>query len=129
MKRMFRMIVILAVTSLFVVSCQYKFTVEPAVIPPDPGDTISFANDIVPIWNVNNNCASCHDGQIQSLSLKPDAAYDQITSKGLVNTDIPEESIIYAYPNASSGAHTWSVYSNSDLPILLLWIEQGALNN
>ncbi len=129
MKRILLMVITLVATALFIASCQYKFTVEPVIVPPDPDDTVSFATDIIPIWDVENNCATCHDGQIHSLNLTPDAAYAQITSKGLINSEIPEESIIYAYPAPNSGSHSWSKYKAANMPVLLLWIEQGALNN
>ena len=129
MKRILKVIIFLAATSLFLGSCQYKFTVEPAVVPPDPDEPISFATDILPIWNGENDCTSCHDGQTQSLNLLEDAAYEQITSKGLINTEVPEESKIYTYPAYGASSHSWSQYKAADMPVLLLWIEQGAQNN
>ncbi|PLX02360.1 MAG: hypothetical protein C0595_11145 [Marinilabiliales bacterium] len=129
MKRILLMIIVMVAASFLISSCQYKFTVEPKVVPPDPDVPVSFSEEIAPIWNTINNCASCHNGQTHSLNLQTDVAYDQIISKGLVNTEIPEESKIYTYPHPDAGTHSWSVYSASDAQLILLWIQQGALNN
>jgi len=129
MKRILLMIIVMVAASFLISSCQYKFTVEPKVVPPDPDVPVSFSQEILPIWNTNNDCVSCHNGQTNPLDLQEGAAYDQIISKGLVNTDVPEESIIYTHPNPDSNTHSWSKYSTNDAQLILLWIQQGALNN
>lgn len=129
MKRILLMIIVMVAASFLISSCQYKFTVEPKVVPPDPDVPVSFTQEILPIWNTNNDCVSCHNGQTHPLDLQEGAAYDQIISKGLVNTDVPEESIIYTHPNPDSNTHSWSKYSTNDAQLILLWIQQGASNN
>jgi hypothetical protein len=113
----------------FLSSCQYKFNIEPTVPPPDPEEKISFAADVVPIWNTNNKCTSCHKTGSTSPDLTPDNAYNEIMN-GYVDTDAPESSVIYSAPNPDTDAHNWGTsYTSGEAAIILQWIEQGALNN
>lgn len=115
---------------VFAASCQYKFIMEPEQKPPpDPEDTISFANDVVPIFNTDAYCTSCHTTGGTSPDLTPDNAYNSLISGGYVNTDDPEESSIYKTPHPDTDSHTWKKYKAGDPPIVLQWIEQGALDN
>ena len=111
---------------VFATSCQYKFIVEPVVPPPDPEDTISFSQQIVPIFN-EQGCTGCHNTGGQQPDLTPDNAYNSITGMELVNTDDPPMSIIYDYP-LPDGSH-YAKYTSAQAALILQWIEQGGLNN
>ncbi|MFA5417180.1 MAG: hypothetical protein WC341_01855 [Bacteroidales bacterium] len=116
---------VMLLASLFFASCQYDFVVQPA--PPDPGDSISFSSHILPVFQ--SKCVSCHGGS-EAPDLRNDAAYSSIQSMGLINTTTPADSKIYAYPNPALPAeHMWTKYTESEAALVLLWIEQGALNN
>ena len=125
MKNIFRNLLVVAGIMVIVASCQYKFIVEPVVPPPDPDDTISFSQQIAPIFS-DQGCTGCHNGS-QSPDLRPENAYNSITSTGLVDTDDPESSKIYYYP-LPDGNH-YAKYTSSQAALVLQWIEQGALNN
>lgn len=116
----------MAVFILMISSCQYKFIVEPVDPPPDPTDTISFMDTITPIWD-DQGCTGCHNTGGQQPDLTADNAYSSITGMGLVNTDEPSDSKIYYYP-LPDGSH-YAKYTSSQGALLLLWIEQGALDN
>ena len=111
---------------IFVSSCQYKWIVEPEIPPPDPEDTISFSQEVAPIFS-QQGCTGCHNTGGQSPDLTADNAYNSITTNGLVDTDNPEQSIIYVYPHPD-GDH-YEKYLSSQAAIVLVWIEQGALDN
>ena len=125
MKKMLRNILVLAGIITIAASCQYKFIVEPVVPPPDPEDTISFSQEIVPIFDIQG-CTGCHNGS-QSPDLTPDNAYNSIIGAGIVDTDDPPSSKIYFYP-LPDGSH-YKKYTTSQGAVILVWIEQGALNN
>ncbi|NOY50266.1 MAG: hypothetical protein GXO88_06875 [Chlorobi bacterium] len=129
MKKIVLLMLVMVTSLLIISSCQYKFIVEPAVVPPNPDDTISFSLDIIPIWNSAENCVACHNGTTQDPDLRPDAAYGELNSMGLIDTQNPEQSIIYTHPNPDTDSHSWKKYSNVEAAKVLLWIEQGAKNN
>lgn len=114
---------------LFITSCQYKFNIEPTTPPPDPEDTIYFSQDVLPVWNTNDKCTSCHKPGGPSPDLTPDNAYTEVMG-GYVNTDTPESSVIYSAPHPDTDEHNWGTsYTHGEAAIVLQWIEQGALNN
>lgn len=116
----------MAIFMMMMSSCQYKFIVEPVIPPPDPTDTISFSQEITPIWE-SQGCTGCHSTGGQNPDLTADNAYSSITGMGLVNTAEPTDSKIYYYP-LPDGSH-YAKYTSSQGALILLWIEQGALDN
>ena len=113
----------------FFSSCQYKFNIEPTTVPPDPLDTIYFAQDVLPIWNSADKCTSCHKTGSTSPDLTPANAYSEVMN-GYVDTANPESSVIYSAPHPDTEAHSWGTsYTNGEAAIVLQWIEQGAMNN
>jgi len=111
---------------LLISSCQYKWIIEPDVPPPDPEDTISFSQQIVPVFN-DQGCTGCHNTGGQQPDLTTDNAYNSITGMGLVDTDDPSASKIYYYP-LPDGSH-FGKYTSAQAALVLVWIEQGALDN
>ena len=113
---------------LLMVSCEYEF-IEPAELPPlNPEDTVSFANIVVPIFNTDSKCTSCHNTGGTPPDLTPTNAYNNIVPPR-VDLDSPESSIIYQYPHPSGSMHTWKKYTEAEAQTVLIWIQQGALNN
>jgi len=119
---------VLLVATLFFASCQYDFEVKPAPEPPpDPGDTLSFSAEIIPIFAAK--CVACHGGS-QDPDLRADNAYNSIQTLSLVNLAVPADSEIYTWPNPTNTTkHAWKKYSAAEAAKVLFWIEQGALNN
>lgn len=113
-------------------ACEYEYIDPidpPPYIPPPPGDSTSFSLEVVPIWNNNNNCTSCHKAGGNQPDLTADAAYSSITSQGLIDNTTPENSIIYIYPAPTSSTHTWKKYNSTEAATILQWIKEGAKNN
>ncbi len=123
-------IIIFIFSIVFLSSCQYDFIVEPVVPPPNPTDTISFVNQIEPIFNTNDNCVSCHKTGNQAPDLTTGNAFNSIMSMALINTANPESSSIYWVPNPDNASdHTWKKYTATEAQLVLQWIKQGAQNN
>lgn len=117
---------IVAAFALMIASCQYKFIVEPAPIPPDPEDTISFSLQIEPIFS-EDGCTACHKTSGQKPDLTAGNAYNSLTTGGYIDAAAPELSKIYVVP-ASDGSH-YKKYTSTQALLLLTWIQQGAKNN
>ena len=117
-----------AIIMLLVSSCTYKF-VEPESAIVNPMDTVSFNQQILPIFNDNSNCTSCHKAGATSPDLTGPNAFNEINSKNLVDVNNAEQSKIYSYCEPSSTDHGWKKYTDSEAQLVLIWITQGALNN
>ncbi|MBN2746892.1 MAG: hypothetical protein JXR34_09210 [Bacteroidales bacterium] len=109
-------------------SCTYKF-VEPESMGLNPTDTVSFAAQIIPIFNNESNCTSCHKPGATSPDLTAANAYNELTSNNLIDLNDAAKSKIYYYCEPSSTSHSWKKYSDNEAAAVLLWITQGAHNN
>lgn len=129
MKKQYYFLTIVFLLFMFgISSCNYDNVVEPA--PPSPTDTVSFSQQIEPIFNSGNNCTSCHATGVQAPDLTTGNAYNSIMNLNLVNTASPETSIIYWHPDpTNTSAHTWKKYTTNQAALVLLWIQQGAKDN
>jgi hypothetical protein len=107
-------------------SCEYE-TIE--IDLPDPGETISFADDIIPIFTEGSNrCISCHGDNATPPNLTAERAYASIVPH-LVNVDNPEASRIYQVPSSFTSAHSFRSYTTLQAARILTWIRQGANDN
>ena len=110
-------VVIAAITGIS--SCE-KYSFTPPVI--NTTDTLHFSTDIQPIFTAN--CITCH-GAIQHPILKEGKAYQNLFDGGLIN--LPgETSILYVHMNSTG--HT-ARSSDAEKLKVLIWVNQGALNN
>ncbi len=100
--------------------------------PGTPADSLSYANDIQPVFNAY--CTPCHGAANQKLNLLPCCSYEQLLQTGFrapyVLPANPEGSLLYQYlsgnpiqmpPSGPLPPH--------DVERILLWIRQGARNN
>lgn len=105
--------------------------VESTPIPPTAASTsVSFAKDILPIFN--QNCTACHGGR-GGLSLN---SYDQVMSGGISGAAIvpgkPDESLLVqrmtgaVSPQMPKGG---SALSQDLIDKISQWIKDGAANN
>lgn len=113
---------------LLLVSCEYEFIeVPPPPPPPEPGDTTSFAEEVVPIFT-DDGCTACHNGGM-AFDLTPPNAYNSISTLNLAVPFKPEDSKIYYYPHPQTGSHNSKYKSNASANTIYTWIMQGALDN
>jgi len=105
--------------------CEYEF-VEPEKAPPIATE-VSFANDIIPIFNASCNLSGCHAVGAFSPILAPSVAFSNLTQgTKYVNTANPSQSLIYT-AMATGSMKSFSTPAQANL--VLAWIQQGALNN
>ena len=119
-------IILIVIIAGFTTSCNYD-QIEPKKgdfeIPDEP---ISFSTQIQPIFTAK--CVSCHP-PTANLDLQDGTAFGQITQTKYMDLANPDQSLIYTYPNPSSGTHSYKKYSDQEAFLLLTWIQEGAENN
>jgi hypothetical protein len=109
-------------------SCSYKF-IEPESAGINPMDTVSFNQEILPIFNDNSNCTTCHKAGGTPPDLSEANAFTELSNYNLVDISNAKQSKIYYYCEPSSSDHTWKKYTDVEAETILVWITQGALNN
>ena len=100
-------------------SCE-KYSWVPEKV--NPVDTVHFATEIQPVFTAN--CASCHGGARQP-DLREGKSYESLTTGGYVNQP-GETSVLYTKMTAADHA---SRSNDVEKQKVLIWINQGALNN
>jgi len=124
---------IILIIALSFGGCRYNFIVPFEEPDTNPGDStatpISFATDIVPIFNTGNYCTACHTTGKQAPDLTADKAYASLSSTKYLNLTTPEQSRIYTHPHPDTNEHTQKKYNSAQASKVLLWIQQGAKNN
>lgn len=124
MKKLIPLMILLAAGFVLALSsCSYEWIeYDEPVIP----DTVSFKNDIVPIFNQSCNSAGCHSEGGFDPVLTPEVAYSELIDGGYVNTENPEGSTLYL--SMTSGS--MEIYAQpGDAELILEWIKDGANNN
>ncbi len=117
MKKIFTLAVIVAMIS----GCQYLHIV-PDPIPAD----VSFSTNVAPIFTAN--CIGCHTSGGQVPDLTAANAWNSLTSQNLVDTSNPTASILYVKINTGAMPPGGSL-SQTQIEMILKWIQQGAKNN
>lgn len=92
--------------------------------------SVSFASDIVPIFNSSCNSSGCHNAG----GIKPDLtfayAYISLANGGYINAGDPQSSLLYLWMAGKKGTPMPLSGVNKDYNALVLaWIKQGAQNN
>lgn len=120
--------ILLLFSMLFLVfSCNYDVSVlKPIDI--DPNVEISFAEDVIPVFNANCNFSPCHSQGGILPNLSPDNAYNGLISGNYINSANPEDSELYQW---MIGNRTPSMQyaTQEQIANVLQWIQQGALDN
>ena len=94
---------------------------------PDIPMDVSFSEDLIPYFETSCAKAGCHNTGGIPPDLTEDFAYLSLTGGGYINTDNPEQSLLYT-KIAPGGS--MEIYSSSrDTNMVLVWIEEGAENN
>ena len=122
---------LLAFTSLLIgltLSGCYYDEVVPEVI--DPGNEISFSGDLIPIFNASCNTAGCHSPGAVAPDLTAANAFNALVNGSYIDVGNPEASELYQWVK---GNRAISMPLSGEDPVIsssvLIWIQQGALNN
>ena len=126
MKRKLKGLILLSGTVLMLLSaCEYEFTQYPAPPPPPlAGDTISFSQDIQPIFTAK--CISCHP-TVYKPDLGSGKSYNALTNGSYVVAGEPATSPLYA--KLKSGGSMANYVSAAQLDLIYRWIYAGAKND
>ena len=92
-------------------------------------DTVSFANEIIPIFNNSCNMGGCHPANGISPDLSPENAYFNLDLLQMIDTVAPEESVLYKRMISTSDPMPPAGVLDYDSKLILNWIKQGALDN
>ena len=122
-KSIVKILVLAAFISGALFSCTYETITR---TEPEVPDSVSFSVDIIPIFNASCNVSGCHSKGGIAPDLTEQNAYISLIFFGYIDTDVPEESIVYEKINTGS-MKTYA--TDTDRALILKWIEQGALDN
>jgi len=122
-----RILLLMGVILTLFASCEYDFNVYPQPVVPPVGteDTISFAQDIVPIFT--DKCISCHKTGGFAPDLTTANAYSALTSGNYVVAKNPDESDLYK--SLKAGGSMSSYITVDETALIYRWIYAGAKNN
>lgn len=91
---------------------------------------VSLKNDVQPIFDRDCTMSGCHDAiPSHDPSLVPENAYDDLRNGGYINTNDPQNSILYLSVNGGGMPAGRAPLSENDKKIILAWITEGAKNN
>ena len=122
-KLLFQVIVMLSLGLFFTNCTRDQFE------SPQP-ENVSFKNDLIPLFNNSCNSIGCHNNGGIYPDLSEENAYDEITGRGLIDDEFPENSLLYRR----------MIDNETPMPIagllleyqsqqVLVWIQEGHLNN
>jgi hypothetical protein len=118
---------LLVIILFAITSCYYD-----QVVPTDPSidvGEVSFASDIIPIFNKDCNGSGCHNGSVKP-NLLPANAFTELINGGYINKADPSKSGVYLWMIGQRGTPMPPAGPNATYNAKVLgWIEQGALNN
>lgn len=121
MKKLLK-IVLVSSLALFCFSCYYNEFPEEEEIIIDPEEEISFANDIIPIFEAYN-CVECHNGSLNP-DLRPGNEYNSLVPD-YVTAGNPLDSKLYT----TLAIDNHRGLDASELAYIEEWIDRGAENN
>lgn len=107
----------IGVMFIFLSACE-KFIIK----APEIEEGVSFSTEVQPIFDAT--CVTCHSGNLNP-DLRPENSYNSLVNGGYVDTNDPENSVIYI---KLRGTHD-SRASEEEKLTILQWITEGALNN
>lgn len=96
--------------------------------------TISFKNDVQPIFNENCITSGCHSGNnpAGNLNLSSQVSFQNLidSQSGYLDLNTPKNSLLYtSMTSVNNPMPPNGKLSNCKLDLILKWIEQGANNN
>lgn len=92
--------------------------------------TVSFSEDIVPIFNSSCNASGCHSSGGKSPDLSASNAYNSLILGNYIDKETPVNSELYKWMSGKRGLPMPVSGVNKEYNALILaWIKQGANNN
>ncbi len=92
--------------------------------------TVTFSNDIIPIFNKSCSLSGCHTTGGKAPDLSAANAYNSLKIGNYLNTGNPEGSQLYLWLTGKKSTQMPPGGLNKDYNALVLaWIKQGANNN
>lgn len=124
-KRLLGLLMVTGTLLMLLNSCEYDF-IQPTPPPPPPpaGDTISFSQDIQPVFNAK--CISCHPA-LSKPDLKTGNSYNALTTGNYVVANDPANSSLYTKCKSPGTMATY--ISEAQLDLIYRWIYAGAKND
>ena len=125
-------IILIGLNGIAIFSCTAKKAeLDPLCNMPQ---TVSFANDVLPIINANCSISGCHTGSSPTGNLDLDAAvaYTKLmkTGTGYIDTINPNFSLLYAQMiSTSKPMPPTGKLDACKTGLILKWIQQKAKNN
>ncbi len=110
--------------SFSISSCYYDKKVQEEII--NLPETISYANDIQPLWNTN--CISCHPEDSEP-DLRAANSYDAIMGRWIKAGNASESSLYKSLIGEAVIMPPSGKMSQYDINLVEKWINDGALNN
>ncbi|MCC6759992.1 MAG: hypothetical protein IT252_02195 [Chitinophagaceae bacterium] len=119
------------VIGIGLISGCYKYTIVAPETGAEVTRTVSFKEDLLPIFNNSCNMSGCHNNGGKAPDLSAANAFNTLTSgTTYVNTNSPETSGLYLWMMGKKGTPMPLSGPNKDYNALVLaWIKQGAKNN
>ena len=116
---------------LLCISSCYSDVFEPEPIIIEPVDTISFSQEIVPLFESGCNLSICHATGGAFPDLTRANAYNSLINNGFVDTDDPTMSELYLWLIGDGGRDIMPPQGRDEelIELVLGWMQQGALNN
>ncbi len=92
--------------------------------------TVSFANDIIPIFSSSCSISGCHTSGAKTPDLSASNAYTSLTVGNYINTTTPESSTLYQWMTGKKSTPMPVLGINKNYnAVILAWIKQGGQNN
>lgn len=125
------------VTGLVIITIIVAFSgcYKTVTIVPNPGSSIttemSFAKDIIPIFEKSCAVSGCHAAGGKTPNLAPTLAFSSLTTGNYLKANDPDNSLLMLWLNGKKSP-VMPVGSGPDPEInakIYAWINQGAKNN
>ena len=118
-------ILLFMLSAMVLASCVWD-EIPPPNIPDIPTDSsLSFSTNIIPIFESSCATSNCHDGSWKP-NLTANVAYQELTTKGYINTSSPADSKLY---QKIDGGSMQQYATDQERYLILRWIEEGAEDN
>jgi hypothetical protein len=122
--KLYKALMFIAMAGFLLCSCEYEW-IQPEKKPIP--ETVSFSNDIMPIFNNGCNISGCHSAGASPPDLTEANAYSALFDGGYIDIATPESSRLYV--SMATGGSMQFYTTAGDEDIVLAWIQQGAENN